>query len=83
MELATKLVSLSFDDIMNRQVDRISMDSPLDPILANIFVGFYEKQLYDRFPKPYVYLRHVNDTVLVHVMKLCHSSGGWMIYILF
>ena len=58
MELGTQSVSFFFfNDAMYRQVDRISMGSPLDSILANIFVGFYEKLLFDRFPKPYVYLR--------------------------
>ena len=44
------------------QVDGISMGSPLGPILANIFVGFYEKLFFYRFPKPYIYLHYVNDT---------------------
>ena len=51
IELATKSVAFSFNDTMYRQVDGISMGSPLGPILANIFVGFYEKLLFDRFPK--------------------------------
>ena len=61
MELVTKSVSISFNDTMYCQVDNISMGSPLGPILANIFVGFYEKLLFDRFPKPYIYLRCVNE----------------------
>ena len=43
MELATKSVSFSFDDTMYCQVDGILIGYPLGPILANIFVGFYEK----------------------------------------
>ena len=62
MELATKSVSFSFNDTVYHQVGDISMDSPLGPILVNIFVGFYEKLLFDRFPKPYIYLRYVDDT---------------------
>ena len=64
MELATKSVSLSFNDIMYRQVDSFSMGSPLGPILANIFVGFYEKLW--QVPKPYIYLRlrYVDGTFL-------------------
>ena len=38
------------------------MGSPLFPILANIFVIFYERFLFDRFPKPSIYLRYVDDT---------------------
>ena len=38
------------------------MGSSLAPILANIFVGFHEIRLFDRFPKPFIYLRYVDDT---------------------
>ena len=37
------------------------MGSPRRPILANIFVGFHERRLFDRFPKPFTYLRYVDD----------------------
>ena len=63
MELATKSVSFSFNDTMYRQVDGILMGFPLGPILANIFVGFYEKLLFYRFLKPYIYLRCVDYTL--------------------
>ena len=38
------------------------MGSPLDPILANIFVGFQERHLFEKFPKHFIYLRYVDDT---------------------
>ena len=60
IELATKSVSFSFNDTMYCQVDGILMDSPLGSILANIFVGFYEKLLFNRFPN--IYLCYVDDT---------------------
>ena len=41
------------------------MGSPLGPILANIFVGFHERQLFEKFPKPFIYLRYVDDTFVV------------------
>ena len=62
MELATRSVSFSFNDTIYRQEDGISMGSPLGPILANIFVGFYEKLLFDTFPNPYIHLRYADDT---------------------
>ena len=46
MEMATKSVVFSFNDTMYCQVDGISMGSPLGPILANIFVGFWEITLW-------------------------------------
>ena len=38
------------------------MGSPLSPILVNIFVGFHERRLFDKFSKPFTYLRYVDDT---------------------
>ena len=38
------------------------MGSPLGPILANIFVGFQERLLFEKFLKPFIYLRYVDDT---------------------
>ena len=38
------------------------MISPLGTILANIFVGFFDKQLSEWFPNSYIYLRYVDDT---------------------
>ena len=61
IEIATNSVSFSFNDVMH-QMHGISMGSPLGPILANIFVGFHERQLLEKFPKPYIYLRYVDDT---------------------
>ena len=47
---------------MYRQIDGIRMGSPLGPILANIFVGFHERLLFEKFPKLFIYLRYVDDT---------------------
>ena len=60
MGIATKSVSFSFNEIMYRQIEGVSMVYPLGPILANIFVGFQER--FERFPKPFIYLRYVDDT---------------------
>ena len=62
IKIATNSVSFSFNEIMYHQVDGISMGSPLGPILANIFVGFHERLLFEKFPKPFIYLRYVDDT---------------------
>ena len=62
MGIATKSVSFSFNEIMYRQIDGVSMGCPLGPILANIFVGFQERHLFDGFPKPFIYLRYIDDT---------------------
>ena len=64
MGIATKSVSFSFNETMFRQIEGVSMGSPLGPILANIFVGFHERRLFDRFPKPFIYLRCVDDALV-------------------
>ena len=48
------------------------MGSPLDPILTNSFVGFYERLHFDRFPKPYICLRYINDTIAC--FSLCYEA---------
>ena len=55
MGIATKSLSFSFNETMFCQIDGVSMGSALGPIQANIFVGFHERRLFDRFPKPFIY----------------------------
>ena len=40
MNKATKSVEFSFNNVMYKQTDGVAMGSPLDPALANIFVGY-------------------------------------------
>ena len=62
MELASKSVSFSFNNIMYWYADRISMQSYLGPLTANVFVRFLARQLFVRVTKPYFYIRYVDDT---------------------
>ena len=61
MKFATTSVEFSFNNIMYRQVDGISMGSVLSPIMAGIFVGFQEVDLLSTSMVPDVYFCHVND----------------------
>jgi hypothetical protein len=61
LELATVNVEFSFNNHMYRQIDGVAMGSPLGPILANIFVGYYEEQLFQSCIRPSLYQRYVDD----------------------
>ena len=50
MRSATSTVEFSFNNIMYRQVDGVAMGSPLGPALAIIFVGYYEKNFFLKYP---------------------------------
>ena len=62
MKFATKFIKFSFDNIMYRQVDGISMGSALGPTMAGIFVGFHEVDLFSKYKAPEVYFRYGDDT---------------------
>ena len=34
---------------------------PLSPLMANVFVGFFDQQLFDKVQKSYCYFRYVDD----------------------
>ena len=48
MQMTTSTVKLSFNDVVFRQFDGAAVGSPLGPALANIFVGYYERELLKR-----------------------------------
>ena len=65
IRLATSSVEFSFNGNMFRQIDGISMGSPLGPSLANIFLGYYENKILHRADGLLYYCRYVDDTFAV------------------
>ena len=61
IRLVTSGVEFSFDGVMYRQIDGVAMGSPLGPVLANIFVGYYECQIPVSLMPP-LYVRFVDDS---------------------
>ena len=64
MKFATS-VEFSFDNIMYRQVDGISMGSTLGSTMAGIFVVFHEVDLFSKYKSPEEYFRYVDNAFCV------------------
>ena len=69
MEMLTFCVATTYfgmgSDIY-RQVGGLDMGSPLSPVLANIYMEYFEEMaLRSTLPKPSMWLRYVNDTFIL------------------
>ena len=60
---ATSQTQFIFNGKFYNQIDGVAMGSPLAPVLANIFMGFYESKWLNEYNlnKPKFYLRYVDD----------------------
>ena len=60
---ATLQTHFLFNGKFYNQIDGVAMGSPLAPVLANIFMGFYESKWLNEYNlnKPKFYLRYVDD----------------------
>ena len=61
MKFATSSTEFSFNNIMYRQKDGVSMGSPLGPTMANIFMGYLEHHYFMNNEQPLMYYRYVDD----------------------
>ena len=61
--LITSHTHFIFNSKFYNQIDGVAVGSALAPVLANIFVGFYESKWLNEYNlnKPKFYLRYVDD----------------------
>ena len=72
LETATSESSFIFDYLIYKQVDGVTMSSPLGPTLENAFLCHYEKVWLDNFPihfKPMIHKRYVADIFVLFSSK--------------
>ena len=64
LKLAVEESYFSFNNKLYRQIDGMSMGSPLGPLFANIFLSYYESEWVQNCPvKPLFYRPYVDDTL--------------------
>ena len=66
LEIAVQDTYFIFNNKIYKQVDAVSMCSPLGPIMANAFMCSLEEKMLDRCPlafRPIYYKRYVDDTI--------------------
>ena len=64
LQFATKKSHFIFDAQYYDQIDGVAMDSPLDPVLANIFMCHFEEKWFTkrRFCRPPLWFKYEDDT---------------------
>jgi len=65
MNTATSSVEFCFNNTMYKQTNGIAMGRPLEPVLANIFVGYHESLLFNSTTKLCMYQMYVDDTFAI------------------
>ena len=67
--MAVLNVEFSFNNEIYNQIDGVAMGSLLEPILANMFVGYLEYKFFLRSKAPLVYHRYVDDIFVMFENK--------------
>ena len=85
LSVATKGQLFQFDGALYEQTDGVAMGSPLEPLLANIFMSSIEATLERQGKLPSFYRRYVDDTLTImpdlatattflHTLNSAHTS---------
>ena len=71
-KIATSETHFIFNNGIYDQIDGVSMSSPLAPILANLFMGYHEKDWIEKaqVAQPTFYKRYVDDILAVFESEL-------------
>ena len=62
--MAVKNVEFIFNNYIYLQVGGVAMRSPLGPVLASIFVGYFESILFTSIENPLNYFRYVDNNFI-------------------
>ena len=64
-ELVLTLNCFSFDNRYFQQINDVAMGTKMGPSYANLFVGFVEEQIFERYsgPKPELFGRYIDDFI--------------------
>ena len=65
LSLATKDLYFIFNDILCKQIDGVAIESPFEPLLANVFLAYREQNWLDSSP-----LEYVNHYVVDGMLKM-------------
>ena len=55
LSIATSQTHLYFNDKVYNQIDGVAMDSPLEPVLANLFLGRHENIWHNKYQGPSIH----------------------------
>ena len=77
MKSATSSVEFSINNTIYKQTDGVAMGSPLCPVLANIYVGYYEEKWFSQTQKPPTYFRYVDD--MFAIFDFVAEAGQFLI----